>query len=292
MDNAEIYLHVTRQSGAPIAGESVAHLFPFAVELQGWTWNLHNEKERQDSEQAETALRRRSQLIDTSGSSNIRRQHAAQDLQTEMRKLQSSRMKDLAELRASDADDSALNLVEEQFKQGQEGLLKTFHRALDDIDGKEQAQSDEERLAEHRASEVEEADRNRNFEFTFTKRVDIASTQLLNAMKGGEILHLATVTVHQRSSNSGLSLVITMQKLRLLDYALKVEVTDTMTDMLEQWTAEFGALGYVYKNRNSTGEQTKGESRAANTAQTAAKAASQGTVRTFAMVSSISNPLK
>jgi hypothetical protein len=42
---------------------------------------------------------------------------------------------------------------------------------------------------------------------------------------------------------------MTFSKMRLLDYKLRCEVSDTMTDMREDWTAEFFSLSYVYKGR-------------------------------------------
>ena len=74
----------------------------------------------------------------------------------------------------------------------------------------------------------------------------------------------------------GTSLVFTIQKIRLLDYQLQVAVTDTMTEMMEEWTCEFGALAYVYKNPPS--HYSHG-----NAGQAAAKTASQGTMRAFTM---------
>lgn len=133
-----------------------------------------------------------------------------------------------------------------------------------------------QRLAGGTTASPEGDTRRRCFEFAFSKRVDLASTQMLNAMKAGDTFGSGTLTIHQRSVNSGLTLVINLQKVRLLDYRLRVEVSDTMTDLVETWTAEFAAMGYSYKNRNAVGSSV-------NAVQAGLKAATQGTVRAFVM---------
>ena len=77
--------------------------------------------------------------------------------------------------------------------------------------------------------------------------MDIASTQMLNSMKAGDIFPSGTLTIHKRSATvmDGTSLVFTIQKIRLVDYKIEVAVTDTMTEMMEEWTCEFGSLAYV-----------------------------------------------
>src|SRR5690606_9563387 len=85
--------------------------------------------------------------------------------------------------------------------------------------------------------------------FTFTKNVDLASTQMLNSMKAGDVFPHATLTLYHRSKNEPLSLVIKFGRVRLTDYSLSVEASDTMSDMKEDWTAEFEGVDYVYQNR-------------------------------------------
>mgnify|MGYP001008671841 CR=1 FL=1 len=120
------------------------------------------------------------------------------------------------------------------------------------------------------------AKRNKSYEFNFSKRVDFATTQMLNSMKAGDVFPLALLTINQRSSNAGMVLIFTVTELRLLDYNLRAEVSETMTDMKEQWKAEFRSLAYVYKNRRSIESSD-------DAAEAATKMATQGTVRTFAM---------
>ncbi|MCW5665840.1 MAG: hypothetical protein KIT35_18575 [Piscinibacter sp.] len=140
-----------------------------------------------------------------------------------------------------------------------------------------EAVSDAEKI-ERRLKAGNEAweEQNKSYEFNFSKRVDFATTQMLNSMKAGDVFPLAVLTINQRSSNSGMVLVFTVTNLRLLDYSLRAEVSETMTDMKEQWKAEFRSLAYVYKNRKAIESSSDG-------AEAATKMATQGTVRTFAM---------
>lgn len=100
--------------------------------------------------------------------------------------------------------------------------------------------------AKPKTSTAEEKEKLR---FTFNKNVDLATTQMLNSMKSGDIFPHATLTLHHRSKNAPLSLVIKFERVRLTDYALSVDASDTMSDMKEEWTAEFEGVDYVYQNR-------------------------------------------
>ena len=100
--------------------------------------------------------------------------------------------------------------------------------------------------AKPKTSTAEEKEKLR---FTFNKNVDLATTQMLNSMKSGDIFPHATLTLHHRSKNAPLSLVIKFERVRLTEYALSVDASDTMSDMKEEWTAEFEGVDYVYQNR-------------------------------------------
>ncbi len=93
------------------------------------------------------------------------------------------------------------------------------------------------------------AEEKEKLRFTFNKNVDLATTQMLNSMKSGDIFPHATLTLHHRSKNAPLSLVIKFERVRLTEYALSVDASDTMSDMKEEWTAEFEGVDYVYQNR-------------------------------------------
>jgi type VI protein secretion system component Hcp len=271
MDNAQVYLSLVRPTMIPIAGECAADLpFTGQIELHGWSWNIINQDEAQRAKDAAKPYERSAGLLATSGSRGRRIEHATTDMRKELAKLMKQQREASRPSEMSEAD----------FRKQQQGELEEFEtnfkRQLADINGIERAKTAEERESEAREAEVEELDRNKNYEFSFSKRVDLASTQMLNSMKSGDVFPTGVLTIHQSSANAGLSLVVTVQKVRLIDYALKVEVSDTMTDMREEWTAEFAALAYVYKNRKTIDGSS-------DAGQAVAKGMSQGQVRAFAM---------
>ena len=256
---ADLYLILLRPTRVPIAGEAVANLFQGQVLLESLSWTLHNEDEKQQS--AESGKDSRERLIKGDDPADL-----ARSLKEQITQSQAAFKRELGRAK-TDVERSAL----------QEKHDKAIAKSLDDAQRKiEQAVSLNE---DKGGGRIETAgDRNPNFELTFTKRVDIASTQMLNSMKAGDIFPSGTLTIHQRSATvmDGTSLVFTIQKIRLTDYRLEVAVTDTMTELIEQWTCEFASLAYVYKNPPSHYSH-------ANAGQAAAKTLSQGTTRAFTM---------
>lgn len=259
---ADIYLILLRPTRVPIAGEAVANLFQGQVLLESLSWTLHNEDEKLQS--AESGQDSRERLIKGDDPGDL-----ARSLKEQISQSQSSFKRDLGRAR-TDAERSAL----------QDKHDKAIARSLEDAQRKiEQAVSLNEDKPGKATGRTETAgDRNPNFEFTFTKRVDIATTQMLNSMKAGDIFPSGTLTIHKRSATvaDGTSLVFTIQKIRLTDYRLEVAVTDTMTELIEAWTCEFASLAYVYQNPPSHYSH-------ANAGQAAAKALTQGTTRAFTM---------
>ena len=271
---ADIFLILLRPSRVPVVGEAVSNLFQGQVLIESLKWNLHNESERKSAGSRDDAFNKQKYLVGQSGSSELRMRHAEQDMQRAYRRNQKAYEKELDEAE-SDAERKVLHA---SYVKQHEAVYESYKSAFDDVLGIERARSSDELHADSRRAAVDEAERNRNFEITFTKRVDIASTQLLNSMKAGDIFPSGTLTIHKRSATvaDGTSLVFTIQKIRLLDYQLQVVVTDTLTEMMEEWTCEFGGLAYVYKNPPS--HYSHG-----NAGQAAAKTLSQGTMRAFTM---------
>jgi type VI protein secretion system component Hcp len=272
---ADIFLILLRPTRVPVAGEAVSHLFQGQVHIESLSWNLHNEDERQAGEAADDEFRKAKDLVDRSGSMDLRIKHANEDLNRQQAR------RDLAFRTLERGDDDAAYEKEfERYQRDRNEIYKDYQDKIAEITTGERQRSKswDDIRDEHREKQVAEAERNRNFEFTFTKRVDIASTQMLNSMKAGDIFPSGTLTIHKRSStmNDGTSLVFTIQKVRLLDYQLQVVVTDTMTEMMEEWTCEFGSLAYVYKNPPSHYSNS-------GAGQAAVKAATQGTMRAFTM---------
>jgi type VI protein secretion system component Hcp len=280
MDNAEVYLALVRPSFLPIGGEATMNGFEGQVELNSWTWAFHNQDEKKDAEDDAKEYSRQDSHLQQNGSRDFRMKKAQADFDKKSNDLNRDFRTHMAQKKFSNDNqrDEFMNAYFKKLSDLNGEFQKTREDILDNVDHKKSSSDDEDN------KKIEELDRNKNFEFTFSKRVDIATSQLLNSMKAGDIFPTGVLTVHQRSANAGLSLVITVQKLRLLDYALKVEVSDTMTDLREEWVAEFASLAYVYKNR----KQITGNSN--NAAQVAAQTASQGTVRAFTM-KNIGSPL-
>jgi hypothetical protein len=313
MDNADVYMLLVRPSRVPVLGEAVSMGFQAQVGLKTWKWSFHNDKEVQAAAAAGDAFDEAKRFLSSMPSADARRRHAEEDYHRARRKARHEHRK---ALRQAGDDDNKRLALEESYEKSDDSLHKSYVEKVESIYGIESAktarqQRDEER-EKSRAAEIEDAERNHNFEFTFTKRVDIATTQMLNSMKAGDVMPSGTITIFQRAAggmsiggaasgglsaaggpdmNMGMSLVINLQKVRLLDYELKVEVTDTMTDMVESWTAEFGSLAYVYTPRGIThtggtskaGTETATKAVGFNPVKSAVQGATQVLPRVFAM---------
>jgi len=295
MDNADVFMLFVRPTRVPVLGEGVSMGFQGQVGVETWSWSFHNDKERQASEEEQSNYDKQKQFLSSRPSADARREHALIDHRRAMQRARIDYQKSLAE-----ASPSKHESIGKSFEKAQRSLQESFDKQLKDIDGVERAKSWADLESERRAQQIESLERNRNFEFTFTKRLDISTTQLLNSMKAGDVFPSATITIYQRSAgtttaggalagaagaslNMGMSLVINLQKVRLLDYEMKVEVSDTMTDMKESWTAEFGSLAYVYTPRGAT-HAAKGA------AQSVVQTATQVLPRAFAM-KNVGSPL-
>lgn len=269
--DADIFMILLRPTRVPIVGESVSHLFQGQVLIESMKWNLHNEEERKNAEKVSSAFEEARELADTQKSSELKRKHLSSDYE------KADDAVDKAYLKALDAGKDPHEAHAEYVGQRKK-LWKDYEKSFGAIGKKAEKSADPPSEDEKRSAAYAAADRNRNFEITFTKRIDLSSTQMLNSMKAGDIFPSGTLTIHKRSATAadGTSLVFTIQKIRLLDYRLVVSVSDLMTEMMEEWTCEFGALAYVYKNPPS--HYSHG-----NAVQGAAKTASQGTMRAFTM---------
>jgi type VI protein secretion system component Hcp len=271
-NGADIYLILLRPTRVPVVGEAVSMAFQGQVLVETLRWNLHNEDETRRAELNEGQYQKIKSLVERKGSVAIRTQHALDTMRRDLLRSEHDRQQALA-----DADEKERDAIHRSHRDKVKGALDAYEDQIKDIThGSDGRYGDEE--DERRRQQIDQAERNPNFEITFTKRVDIASTQMLNSMKAGDIFPSGTLTIHKRSATvmDGTSLVFTIQKIRLLDYQLQVVVTDTMTEMMEEWTCEFASLAYVYKNPPSHYSHS-------NAGQAAAKTLSQGTMRAFTM---------
>lgn len=263
-NGADIYMILLRPTRVPVAGEAVSNLFQGQILLESLSWKLHNEDEK-----LQGAGDGKASLIKGDDPAAMMK-----NLNQEVSRAQASLKRDLGRA-SSDSERSSLQEKHDKWLSNSmnEAQKKIEQAASANNIGKTGAKDHAGGKSHHAAG-----DRNPNFEFTFTKRVDIASTQMLNSMKAGDIFPSGTLTIHKRSATvmDGTSLVFTIQKIRLVEYQLQVAVTDTMTEMMEQWKCEFGSLAYVYKNPPS--HYAHG-----NAGQAVAKSLSQGTMRAFTM---------
>jgi type VI protein secretion system component Hcp len=298
-----------RPSMVPVIGEASPLEFTGQVELASWSWTLKNEDEDKRAEEAAKPYNDRATLLGHRDSTDLRKEiqqlqkmkadvnsqkkfdEKRDSLQKKLAKEKDDKRRDeiLQELQSNEESyQDARNQAQEDLDVGLYNLeharqkqAKQFGKQMDDVASNVKALDDQIKSKSEAAEKRDARSKYDNFEFSFSKRVDIASTQMLNSMKAGDVFPTAILTLFQRASgfNKGAMLIITVEKLRLLDYALKCEVSDTMTDMREDWTAEFYSMAYVYKNRG----QVKSEK---HVAQAITAAITQGTVRTFTMKNS------
>ena len=292
MDSAEVYMSLIRPTGIPIVGEAAPIEFKSQIDVTDWTWTMRNHDEMKREEKAESDYNEAGEKF-----SNRTHARALSEVEKQMAELEADEEYDelrdsLDKLKRSTEDtkeerDAAIADMEKDlrnFGKTRKDKLDVVSKSLrqrlgqQNADERRDSEKEEQRAQKRRylTQQTEEITRNKNFEFSFAKRVDFATTQMLNSMKSGDLFPTAILTLHQRSANAGLSLVITVMKLRLLDYQIRVDASDTMTDLREVWKAEFESIGYVYKNR-------KAINKSSSDVGSAAMLASQGTVRTFAM---------
>lgn len=303
MDVAQIYMLAVRSSLVPIAGESwAATPFQGQVELEGWSWDLYNAevKVENDLERSEASEKSSKLAEDASKGISESFQKARDKLADQVADKEKPLL--IAKLEAEDAKLRARTARGEKLPESayreRDALNDRLNKLGEDADARLRGISDELGKAKSKAEkDIEDFSKKgekaiskaesiaqmqaKNFEFSFRKRVDISTTQLLNCLKSGDKLKTVTLTMHQSSSNTPWILIFTLTGVRLKDYKIRVDSSDTMTDMKEEWTAEFESFGYVYQNRPHAGKEAAVAGHV-NTA--AARLATQATVRVFSMM--------
>lgn len=217
---AEAYLLILRSSMVPVMGEAVPTPFEFQIELDEWSWQLRHDEKANNGKGGTTAT------APAAGASN-----------DEKSPYQGDKL-----IRAVGEIHKSGRLTEDQRNKAVIAKLRQAKEAQEKLD--KEASGDG---AEAGAKDAGAADN--KLTFTFKKGVDLATTQLLNSMKGGEVMPRAIVSLYHRSSNAKVLLVVTFGHVTLTDYDLAVDVSDTMADMKETWTATYETVDYVYKNR-------------------------------------------
>jgi type VI protein secretion system component Hcp len=209
---AEAYLLIFRSSMVPIVGEAVPIPFNEQIELDEWHWTL-KEPEGQKAGGKKPA---------SAAASDAKKKEPA--------------FKGDELIRAVGAVQTLKGVAQPERDKRVRELIQKAAGA--------QAKADKDA-----GSDKKDDDDENKLEFSFGKGVDLASTQLLNSMKTGEVLPRAVVTLYHRSSNAPVSLVVTFGDVVLTNYKLSVDVSETMADLKEDWTATFKTVDYIYKNR-------------------------------------------
>jgi type VI protein secretion system component Hcp len=297
MDNAQLYLSLVRPSMIPVVGEAADDLFRQQIEVTGWKWGFHNLKEQREAERKRKEYGERADFLEKSSKSR-KMEEALKEFEADhskamaqltnreaIRKLNPNDPADMKKWIAAQEDlNKAIKSAESTLSRG----IADLYKDADLIEQEKRKSNDERAVAERRYQDAVDEKQlaidleNQKFSFSFTKRIDLATTQMLNSMKAGDLFPLAIFTMHQYSANNPMSLVIKIEGLRLVKYGFNVDASDTMTDLKEEWTCDFKGFSYVYQNRRSFAKPSLGS--VSDAKQIAAKAATQGTVRTFVMM--------
>jgi type VI protein secretion system component Hcp len=212
---------ILRSTMVPVVGEAVPHPFDEQIELDGWNWDLKWEDKHGDGSGGSAS----SPASDKpTGKSPFK----GTDLVRAISNLQSN-----GRLKQEERDKKVRDLVDEAIK----AQLKLDKQ-------NENVPSDDDKGTAAAAADAPDA-----LQFKFKKNVDLATTQLLNSMKQGEMMPRAIITLFHRSANAPVTLAITFKNVTLTDYALSVDVSETMSDLTEEWTATFEEVEYIYQNR-------------------------------------------
>jgi len=237
---------ILRSTMVPIVGEAVPIPFNEQIELDGWDWDLKWEEKHGNSGGAAS-----SPAVDPAAAKSP---FKGNDLVRAISVMQNN-----GTFKQEERDKRVRDMVDKAVKAQLQ--LDKSNAATDDKKGKPGAPA---------GADAKDQSSDDTLKFTFKKNVDLASTQLLNSMKQAEVMPRAIITLFHRSSNAPVTLAITFKNVRLEHYALSVDVTDTMADLKEDWTASFEEVEYVYQNRP---------------AASGPNFVTQGTVRVFKMLS-------
>ena len=216
---AEAYLLILRPSMIPVVGEAVPKPFNLQIELDEWHWELTYD-ERADRGRGRTPSSGRT---NPSGAATP---FKGDELIRKVNLVLANR-----------------NLTQDARDRQVRDLVAKAATAQKQVEAEAGAGASEE------GSDSGEAGEENKLKFTFKKNVDLASTQLLNSMKAGDVMPRAVLTLFHRAVNNPVTLIVTFGNVVLTKYDLKVEVSETMSDMKEEWEATFKTVDYVYQNR-------------------------------------------
>ena len=237
---AEAYLLILRPSMVPVLGEAVPFPFEGQIEIDEWSWSLENDefakkkkgRDKQRDEEKEELQKLADAADDDSDEAHAQALLGLKSLPSQSSAIQ--RRKDLSEV---ERGKRIRKLIDEAAEKGETAEQEAEKKKRD----KKKANDDDDDDGEDR------------LKFTFKKNVDAASTQLLNSLKSGDLMPRAIITLFHRSSNAPVKLVIKFEKVRLKSFTLSVDSTETMSDLKEEWTANYESMEYSYQNRPAEG---------------------------------------
>jgi type VI protein secretion system component Hcp len=237
-----------RKSGLPILGEAMAPPFYQQVEVLDWNWKIVNQEEVESRKKLDAAT-------EIAAKSD-------KEVQLELDVLAEDMAETISALNGQAMDDATkkIKAAIQATNSSDPKSIRATLKKIDDIQRDAGIKSGEktkgvakQALANYEKEKKEEE--LNNLEFSFSKRVDFASTQMLNCMKAGEILPQVIITIFHRSVSAPLTIIVTAKNLRFLKYDLSVEVDDTMADMKEDWEAEFSEIAFSYTNIRGVDQQ-------------------------------------
>ena len=217
---AEAYLLMLRPSMIPIIGEAVPIPFNEQIEIDEWHWELKHDEKAAGGKGATSSP--------PPSSSDEKSPFDGKSLIAAVTKLQ-----------------NAERVPQEERNKKVRDLIKKTADAQAKTDKDRQSAEDDKEKDKDTSSE--EGDN--PLAFTFTKSVDAATTQLLNAMKAGQPMPRAILTLFHRSVNAPVTFIVKFESVMLTNYALSVDTRETMSDLNETWTCTFKAVEYTYQNR-------------------------------------------
>ena len=227
---AEAYLLIVRESFVPIIGEAIPFPFTGQIELDSWKWDLKNDK------RIEAAKKIAEKELGAEGGDSGEASSDGTETKT-------------PPFKEGELIRSLTNLQRQPMKRGESQTdrnKKVRELIQKAIASHEAAVENAEAKAKGKKKQVDPEGR---MTFTFEKNVDLASTQLLNAMAKGDLMPRAVLTLFHRSTNAPVTLAITFGDVRLKSYDLSVDPSETMSDMKETWTATYETLNWAYQNR-------------------------------------------
>jgi type VI protein secretion system component Hcp len=250
---AEAYLLIVRESNVPIIGEAVPLPFTGQIELDSWSWNLHNEQLKSQDKADEDA-----KALEEKKKAKLAAEKSADDKKV---KTPSIEPKELIR-KVTDLQKKTLTASYDQSGRDADVLKLIKKAVLEYAEIAEQANDDDKKK-----------DEPEKMTLTFEKGADLSTTPLLYALARGDLIPRCVLTLFHRATGAPVTLAITMSDVRITSYKVDCEAETAMSDVKETWTATYQGIEWMYQNRP---------------AASGPNFLTQGTVRVFAKGSKLS----